>query len=190
MRSQESWAVVGGGMLGLATAWRLAQSGARVTLLEAAPQLGGLTSCWSLGDVTWDRFYHVTLLSDTRLRALLDEIGLEKEIRWVTTRTGFYSNGKLHSLSSSLEFLKFPPLSLLQKFRLGGTIFYASKLRDWQALEKIPVADWLRRLSGRSTFEKIWLPLLKAKLETLTSVHQQLSSGLTSIACTRRVVVG
>lgn len=151
-------------MLGLATAWRLAQSGARVTLLEAAPQLGGLTSCWSLGDVTWDRFYHVTLLSDTRLRAILDEIGLEKEIRWVTTRTGFYSNGKLHSLSSSLEFLKFPPLSLIQKFRLGGTIFYASKLRDWQALEKIPVADWLRRLSGRSTFEKIWLPLLKAKL--------------------------
>ncbi len=123
-----------------------------------------MTSCWSLGDVTWDRFYHVTLLSDTRLRALLDEIGLEKEIRWVTTRTGFYCDGKLHSLSSSLEFLKFPPLSLLQKFRLGGTIFYASKLRDWTALEKIPVASWLRRLSGRSTYEKIWLPLLKAKL--------------------------
>ncbi len=164
MRSQESWAVVGGGMLGLAAAWRLAERGAKVTLLEAAPTLGGLTSCWSLGDVTWDRFYHVTLLSDTRLRALLDEIGLEKEIRWVTTRTGFYSNGRLHSLSSSLEFLKFPPLSLLQKFRLGGTIFYASKLRDWQALEKIPVADWLRKLSGRSTYEKIWLPLLKAKL--------------------------
>ena len=151
-------------MLGLAAAWRLAERGERVTLLEAAPVLGGLTSCWSLGDVTWDRFYHVTLLSDTRLRALLDEIGLEKEIRWVTTRTGFYCDGKLHSLSSSFEFLKFPPLSLLQKFRLGGTIFYASKLRDVYALEKIPVADWLRKLSGRSTYEKIWLPLLKAKL--------------------------
>ncbi len=76
-----------------------------------------------MGDVTWDRFYHVTLLSDTRLRAILDEVGLEKEIRWVQTRTGFYSGGRLHSLSSSLEFLLFPPLSLLQKFRLGGTIF-------------------------------------------------------------------
>lgn len=161
---RDSWAVVGGGMLGLATAWRLAERGEQVTLLEAAPELGGLTSCWSLGEVTWDRFYHVTLLSDTRLRALLDEIGLEKEIRWVQTRTGFYCDGQLHSLSSSWEFLKFPPLSLLQKFRLGGTIFYASKLRDWRALERIPVADWLRRLSGRSTYEKIWLPLLKAKL--------------------------
>lgn len=151
-------------MLGLAAAWRLAERGQQVTLLEAAPQLGGLTSCWSLGDVTWDRFYHVTLLSDTRLRALLDEIGLEQEIRWVQTRTGFYCDGRLHSLSSSWEFLKFPPLSLIQKFRLGSTIFYASKLKDWQALERIPVDQWLRKLSGRSTYEKIWLPLLKAKL--------------------------
>lgn len=151
-------------MLGLATAWRLAQQGQQVTLLEAAPELGGLTSAWSLGNVTWDKFYHVTLLSDTHLRTLLREIGLEQEIRWVQTRTGFFAGGKLHSLSSSLDFLRFPPLSLLQKFRLGSTIFYASKLRDWRALEKIPVEAWLRRLSGKSTFEKIWLPLLKAKL--------------------------
>lgn len=151
-------------MLGLATAWRLAERGENVTVLEAAPELGGLTSAWTLGDTSWDRFYHVTLLSDTRLRALLDEIGLEKEIRWVQTRTGFFSGGKLYSLSSSFDFLKFPPLSLWQKFRLGSTILYASKLRDWKALERIPVDKWLRKLSGKSTFEKIWLPLLKAKL--------------------------
>ena len=162
--TSQHWAVVGGGMLGLATAWRLAEQGQKVTLLEAAPELGGLTGAWKLGDTTWDRFYHVTLLSDTRLRALLDEIGLEKEIRWVQTRTGFFSGGKLYSLSSSFDFLKFPPLSLWQKFRLGSTIFYASKLRDWKALERIPVEKWLRKLSGKSTFEKIWLPLLKAKL--------------------------
>ena len=160
----KTWAVVGGGMLGLATAWRLAERGHKVTLLEAAPELGGLTSAWQLGDTTWDRYYHVTLLSDTRLRALLSEIGLEKEIRWVQTRTGFFSGGKLYSLSSSFDFLKFPPLSLWQKFRLGSTIFYASKLRDWKALERIPVDKWLRKLSGKSTFNKIWLPLLKAKL--------------------------
>jgi protoporphyrinogen oxidase len=161
---QQHWAVVGGGMLGLATAWRLAERGEKVTVLETAPELGGLTSAWTLGNTTWDRFYHVTLLSDTRLRALLEEIGLEKEIRWVQTRTGFFSGGKLYSLSNSFDFLKFPPLSLWQKFRLGSTIFYASKLRDWRALERIPVDKWLRKLSGKSTFEKIWLPLLKAKL--------------------------
>jgi protoporphyrinogen oxidase len=67
-------------------------------------------------------------------------------------------------MSNTLEFLRFPPLGLIDKFRLGWTIFYASKIRHWQRLEKILVGDWLRRWSGRRTFEKIWLPLLRAKL--------------------------
>ncbi len=145
-------------------ALRLAESGRRVTLYESAEQLGGLASAWQLGDVVWDRHYHVTLLSDGFLRALLDELGLEKDIRWVETRTGFYTDGQLLSMSNTLEFLKFPPLGLIGKFRLGGTIFYASRVKDWKRLEKIPVAEWLGKLSGRRTFEKIWLPLLRAKL--------------------------
>ena len=151
-------------MLGMTLAHRLAQQGQRVTLCEAAPQLGGLASAWKLGDVVWDRHYHVTLLSDTHLRALLDEIGLEHEMRWVETKTGFFSGGQLYSMSNALEFLRFPPLNMWERLRLGGTIFLASKLRNWQRLEKIPVAKWLRRWSGKGAFEKIWLPLLRAKL--------------------------
>jgi protoporphyrinogen oxidase len=161
---QQHWAVVGGGMFGMTLAYRLSQLGQRVTLLEAAPQLGGLASAWKLGDVTWDRHYHVTLLSDTRLRALLDEIGLEKEMKWVETKTGFFSGGKMHSMSTSLEFLRFPPLNMWERARLGGTIFLASKLKDWKRLEGIPVADWLQKWSGAGAFQKIWLPLLRAKL--------------------------
>src|SRR5258705_2252060 len=116
------------------------------------------------GDVGWARHYHVTLLSDTYLRALLAELGLEQEMAWIETRTGFYTDGTLYSMSNTLEFLRFPPLRLLGKLRLGATIFYASRIRNWKKLEKIHVADWLRRWSGRATFEKIWLPLLRAKL--------------------------
>lgn len=162
--SKKRWAVIGGGMLGLATAWRLMQRGQSVTVFEAGSSVGGLTSAWRIGNVTWDRFYHVALLSDIYLRGLLKELDLERDIDWVQTRTGFYAGGKLHSLSSSLEFLRFPMLSFYEKFRLGGTIFFGSKLRDWKALEKIPVETWLRRWSGKSTFEKIWQPLLKCKL--------------------------
>lgn len=162
--SEENWAVVGGGMLGLTLAHKLAQSGKKVTLYESAPSFGGLAGAWQLGDITWDRHYHVTLLSDTHLRSLLNELGLEKEMRWVETRTGFYTDEKLYSMSNTVEFLKFPPLNLLGKIRLGGTIFYASKITDWKKLERIPVADWLKNLSGKRTFEKIWLPLLRAKL--------------------------
>lgn len=161
---QERWAVVGGGMLGMTLAHRLAQEGRKVTLFEGADHLGGLASAWELGGVVWDRHYHVTLLSDARVRSLLSELGLEEEMKWVETRTGFYTGGQLYSMSNTLEFLRFPPLNLLDKLRLGATIFYAARVKDWERLEKVYVADWLRKLSGRRTFEKMWLPLLRSKL--------------------------
>ena len=162
--SPKSWAVVGGGMLGMTLAYRLASAGHKVTIYEAADHLGGLADAWTLGDTSWDRHYHVTLLSDMFLRGVLDDIGLGDQLEWVETKTGFYTDGEMYSMSNTVEFLKFPPLGLIDKFRLGGTIFWASKVRNWKRLEKIKVADWLRRLSGRKTFEKMWLPLLRAKL--------------------------
>jgi protoporphyrinogen oxidase len=160
----QRWAVVGGGMLGMTLALRLAERGQQVTLFEAADHLGGLADAWQLGDVVWDRHYHVTLLSDSHLRRLLAELDLDQQVRWVETRTGFYTDGRLLSLSNSWEFLRFPPLGLIDKLRLGLTIYYASKLRDWRRLEDISVGDWLRRWSGERTYRKIWLPLLRAKL--------------------------
>jgi protoporphyrinogen oxidase len=157
-------AIVGSGFLGLTLALRLSDAGHRVTIFEAAEEIGGLASVWRIGDVVWDKHYHVTLLSDSYTRKIVEEIGLGGEFEWVETKTGFYTDGKLVSMSNSLEFLKFPPLGPLSKFRLGGTIFYASRVKDWKALEKISVETWLVKLSGRKTFEKIWKPLLKAKL--------------------------
>lgn len=151
-------------MLGLATAIRLAESGQRVKLFESAPEIGGLAAAWRMGQTEWDKFYHVVCLSDRSLRELLTKVGLEEEIRWVTTRTGFFTNGRLHSLSSSWDFLKFSPLTWFQKFRLASTILFASRIRGSKKLESTSVENWLRRLSGSATFEKIWLPLLKAKL--------------------------
>ncbi len=161
---KNKFAIAGGGMLGLTLAMRMAKQGHDVTLIEADPSLGGLASVWKLGDIVWDKHYHVTLLSDSRLRNLVDEIGLGDDMKWVETKTGFYTNDTLYSMSDTAEFLKFPPLNLMEKLRLGGTIFYASKIKNWKRLEKMEVAAWLRRWSGRGTFEKIWLPLLRAKL--------------------------
>jgi protoporphyrinogen oxidase len=164
MSTRRRWGIVGGGMLGLTLAHRFSQNGDDVTVFEAAPYLGGLASAWSLDDVVWDRHYHVSLLSDTHLRSLLSELGLEQDMEWVETRTGCYTGGKLYSVSNTLEFLRFPPLGLVDKLRLGGTIFYGSKVRNWQRLEDVPVERWLAAWSGRRTFERFWLPLLRAKL--------------------------
>lgn len=159
-----NWGVVGGGLLGATLALRLAQAGERVTVYESAPGLGGLASAWDLDGIVWDRHYHVVLLSDAHLRGLLGELGLDGQIRWVTTRTGCYADGHLYSVSNAVELLRFPPLRLLDRLRLGATVLYAARLREWRRLEGRGVEEWLGRLSGRRTFQKFWRPLLRSKL--------------------------
>jgi protoporphyrinogen oxidase len=158
------WGILGGGILGMTLAHELARRGHHVTLCEAAASVGGLASAWTLGDVVWDRHYHVTLLSDLALRGLLSELGLEQDMRWVQTRTGFFTDGNLYSMSDALDFLRFPPLGWIDKARLAATILYASRIKNWQPLEQRTVSDWLTTWSGRNTFEKMWKPLLRAKL--------------------------
>src|SRR6478672_4668975 len=139
-------------------ALRLREQGHDVTLFEAASEIGGLASAWQIGDVVWDKHYHVTLLSDSHTRKLVEDLGLGDEFRWVETKTGFFTDGNLMSMSDTMEFLKFPALDLVSKLRLGFTIFSASRATDWRSLEKIKVEDWLVKLSGRKTFDKIWKP--------------------------------
>jgi len=164
MAGARSVTVIGGGVLGLHLADRLVARGAQVRVLEAAPAIGGLAGSHAVGDLTWDKFYHVILESDARTRALVDRAGLAGAIQWTTSRTGFYVDGRFHSMSNSIEFLRFPPLSLLAKARLGWTILRASRVADITSLEGELVEPWLRRHSGDATFEGLWRPLLRAKL--------------------------
>lgn len=161
---RERWCIVGGGMLGLALAHKLAAPERDITVLEASGRFGGLADAWTVGPVTWDRHYHVTLMSDLNMRGLLEEIGLGDEMNWRTTKTDFYENGRFHPLNNAIDFLRFPPLGLIDKMRLAFTILYASRVKNGVALESVPVRDWLVKLSGRRTYERIWQPLLRAKL--------------------------
>jgi len=162
--SSKSIGIVGGGLLGMTLALRLSEKGYRVTLVEAAPRTGGLASPAQIDGYFWDQFYHVLLNSDSNLLNLLEELNLSENIHWGETKSGFYVNGRLYSMSNIREFLTFPPLNLVDRFRLGLTVFYASKIKSWERLEKVSAAEWLIRVSGKRTFNKVWLPLLKSKL--------------------------
>lgn len=158
-----NWGVVGGGMLGLALAERLAMRGDSVTVYEAADHFGGLAAPWRLGDIVWDRHYHVTLASDIALRALLRRLDIEKEVVWRKTRTGAFVKGRLHGASNGLEFLCLPALSLVDKARIVTTMFAASRTPK-NVLDGQTAETWLRRWSGDGGYQRFWEPLLRSKL--------------------------
>ena len=157
-------AIAGGGLLGMVLALRLAEAGLPVTLVEAAERTGGLATSDTLDGHVCDRFYHVVLPSDRHTRGLLRTLGLESRLQWGRSSTGFYVDGAWSSMSNLIEFLRFPPLSLIDLMRLGGTIWWASRIRRGEPLEKITAVDWLTRWSGRKVVDTIWRPLLESKL--------------------------
>ncbi len=159
-------AIIGGGVLGLTMAYDLTRAGASVTLYERAPRLGGLAGSMPLGGLMVDRFYHCILGSDGTLFDLLDELALSHRLRFTETKMGFLCDGRLLSMSTPLEFLTFPAIGLVDRLRLGLTIVRSNLIRDWRGLDGIPLEAWLTRWSGRRTYERIWLPLLRAKFDS------------------------
>jgi protoporphyrinogen oxidase len=157
--------IIGGGLMGLATAYYLNKRGHKVTILEKEKEIGGLSGSEEISPgFRWDRFYHVILTTDSALLEFLDELGLSEDIKFRETKTGFYTDGQFHSMSTTMEFLKFKPLSLIDKLRLGAGILYASRIKNWKRLEKKTAKAWLIRVFGRRNYEKMWEPLLRAKL--------------------------
>lgn len=155
--------IVGGGILGLTLGYRLGRLGHEVTIFEASPEVGGLAAPTDYGPFVWDRYYHCILPTDTQLVALLREIGMGADLRWKQTGTGYYARGKLHSMSSNWDFLRFPLLSIPDKARLGAAVVYATRFADPWELYRVTAAEWLTRVCGRRGYEVFWRPLLKAK---------------------------
>jgi protoporphyrinogen oxidase len=151
-------------MLGQVLALRLRRQGKEVTLLEAAPDLGGLAVTWSVAGVTFDKFYHVILPFDDLLLSLLNELGLSDEVVWKKTRTGFFSDGRLVPLNGALDYLKLNAVGMMGKVRLALLLMVAARRRNGEPLEKVAVKDWLVKWCGQSCYDRIWRPLLRAKL--------------------------
>jgi protoporphyrinogen oxidase len=156
--------IVGGGFMGLVLAREISKTNAKVKIFESDAQLGGLATHFDYGSFVWDKYYHVILPTDNHLIDFIKDLGLNDELQWRRSMTGYYVNNKFYSFSSSKDFLFFPPLNLIDKVRLAFTIFYGSKVNDRKKLEKITVKDWLIKIGGKNTYKKFWAPLLVAKL--------------------------
>ncbi|MGH2821492.1 MAG: FAD-dependent oxidoreductase [Thermoleophilaceae bacterium] len=157
--------IVGGGLLGLTAGYRLACQGVPVTVYEASGRVGGLAGTTELGGVEVDRYYHAVTLTDRRVLDLADELGLGDAIRWRPLGAGFFHDGRLASMSTPRELLRFPGLRARDRARLAAFVARCRMISGHAALDAEPIEPWTRRMAGDRLWERLWAPLLDSKFD-------------------------
>ena len=155
--------MIGGGIAGMASALDLARDGDHVTLLESSDQLGGLGTFFRSGDAWVERFYHCIMPTDDDLRELMRSLGLENDIAWRQTTMGLVVEGVRYPFNGPIDLLRFRPLSLPQRVRLGVGSLLLRRLGQGRDLDNLRTEDWLRSVYGDRIWEQVWQPLFRSK---------------------------
>lgn len=163
VRGTKKVVVIGAGFTGLSAAWELAKAGHFVTVLEKEENVGGLAGTFDVHGTQLEKFYHHWFTSDKFVFDLVHELDLSHMIEWKTSKTGMYFANNFYRLSSPVDLLKFKPLSLPNRIRLGVLTIGVRWLKSWKRLEKISARDWLIKIGGKQVFEIVWQPLLIGK---------------------------
>jgi protoporphyrinogen oxidase len=156
-------AIVGGGFAGLSAAYELALAGVAVTVIEAEVELGGLAATFEVEGEALERFYHHWFTNDLAVMGLIDDLGLQSHVQINPTNTGVYYANHFFKLSTPWDLLRFKPLALVDRIRLGLLALRARRVKDWRALEGKTAAEWLRELGGENVYRVVWEPLLNGK---------------------------
>ncbi|MGW0036462.1 FAD-dependent oxidoreductase [Gordonia sp. NPDC003376] len=155
--------VIGGGISGLAAAYRLTQRGERVVLLEAGDVLGGLGVEGSIGGYPIERFYHCIMPTDDALLAIVDELGLGSTIRWTSTTMGMVVDRTRYPFNSPMDLLRFRALTFPQRVRFGAATLALPRLGRRIDLDRTRTADWLMSAYGEQIWDRLLQPMFGAK---------------------------
>jgi protoporphyrinogen oxidase len=109
-----------------------------------------------------ERFYHHCFAGDERLLSLLGELGLSGRLEWLRGTTGSFTGGTVHPLSTPLEILRYPYLSLPEKARLALFTRQARRLRA-EDLDAVTARDFIRDRLGEGIYRQFFRPLLRSK---------------------------
>lgn len=159
--------VVGAGAMGLAAGYFAAKAGHRVTVVEAAPEAGGMAAHMDLDGLSIERFYHFVCKPDQPTFDLMADLGIGDKLRWRTTTMGLFSDGKLHDWGNPVALLRYSGISFLSRIRYGLLAFVSMKRERWDALEHQSAREWITRWCGPEVYRKLWEPLLRYKFYEL-----------------------
>lgn len=155
--------VLGGGVAGLHAAYLLTKVGFAPLLLEKQEHIGGLCSSHDCDTYHIEKYYHHIFPSDNSLLELLEELGLADDIIWRSGGTGFYIDGAFYTFNTPQDLLRFTPLSLLERIRLGIQTLLTRGEPDWGRLDGENAERWLTATYGKSIYKKMFRPLLLTK---------------------------
>jgi len=164
--------VVGGGIAGLAAAYRLQQHGHDVQVFEASDQIGGLAAVYETRGDQIETFYHHLSATEETIVELIEELGLGDDLVWPIGKNAYYMEGTVYPLDKPWEIAAYPYMSVYDKFRLtmltqeidvrGGVPTFDT-YDDLEAFEDVPIREFLLDHTTRGVYESFFEPLLDAK---------------------------
>ncbi len=169
-----NYAILGGGALGLMTAYRLSQANQSVMVFEQEQTAGGLAAGFHVSsneDVWLEKFYHHLFRTDTTAIKLIEELGLGDRLEWLRPRSVCLLNGKIEQLDSPLSLLLFKPLRVDERLRVAAVLAFLKMVNPaW--LEGKTADTWLRRWMGKRPYGMLFEPLFIGKFGAM---HEQIA---------------
>ncbi len=160
--------ILGGGALGLTLALRLAQAGDEVVVIEREPLPGGLAAGFQIGGAWLEKFYHHLFRSDGAVQHLIGELGLGDRLVWPRPVTATLYGGKQRQLDSALSLLRYDPLPIVDRLRMGAVLAYLRQEKSHSRLEGKTASAWLRTWMGQRAYEVQWEPLFTSKFGSMS----------------------
>ena len=155
--------IIGAGATGLSAAYDLGRAGHQVTVFERASFIGGQASTFDVGGARLERGYHHLFTGDTDILNLNEEIGLGHRMRFIESKVGTLHGGRIYDFVTPMDLLKFKPLPLVDRVRLGLVTMLVQRMKDWRKVENVTAAEWLRKWAGKRVYDVFWGPMLRGK---------------------------
>ena len=163
--TQKRIAIVGGGITGLTTAYKLRDQGVDVTIIEGGDRLGGLAAGFDLANHRVEQAYHFLYKTDEYILKLVDELGLGDQLQYYKSSVSTYYDDKLWPMEGPVDLIKFKPIGFFDRIRAGVTVLWLQREKNWKKFENITALEWLRKYAGRRVCDVIWEPLLRGKFD-------------------------
>ena len=153
-------AIVGAGFTGLSAAYELSKTGHEVFVFEKDSFPGGLAVGYKEKNWKWsvEKHYHHWFTNDKYVLGKAEEINYN--VVTARPKTSSFYQGKVYQLDSPINVLKFNPLPLSSRIRMGLSLAYLKYNPFWRPLEKYRAYNFLLKTMGVLPYKQIWEPLL------------------------------